>query len=148
MFSHGHITWIFMLPLVTSTITVYILFTPWPRWHVGYHHCLDRTNPQPLVLILQSKLMLLFIYPTLNKWLQWLQSCKRVVCILWWIAFMSKPLIYGREMCNKEWDLNWEHPFPRVLRYKRRNNIKEVDTMECRVYYMIKLSSCLQTIHT
>ena len=32
---------------------------------------------------------------------------------------------------DKEWlRLSWEHPFPRVLEYKRRNGIKEVDIMD------------------
>ena len=31
---------------------------------------------------------------------------------------------------NKEWELNWEQPFPRILGYKRKSDIKEVDIME------------------
>ena len=35
---------------------------------------------------------------------------------------------------NKEGDLNWAHPFPRVLGFKRDNDIKEGDNTEVRVY--------------
>ena len=35
---------------------------------------------------------------------------------------------YMGEICdNKEWDLNWEHPFVGVSGYKRRSDIREVD---------------------
>ena len=34
---------------------------------------------------------------------------------------------------NKKWDLNYEHPFPRVLGYKRVYDIMEVDIMKFRV---------------
>ena len=33
----------------------------------------------------------------------------------------------GGKRDNKEWDVNWEHPFPRVSGYKRRGDIKKVD---------------------
>lgn len=39
---------------------------------------------------------------------------------------------------NQESNLNGEHPFPRFLRYMRRNNIQEVDAMEFRVYIKIE----------
>ena len=41
----------------------------------------------------------------------------------WWFIFMSKFMIYGREIHNKEWDLEWDHPFPRV------SNIREGMTL-------------------
>lgn len=28
---------------------------------------------------------------------------------------------------DKEWDLNWEHPLPRVLEYKRTSDMEDVD---------------------
>ena len=34
---------------------------------------------------------------------------------------------------NKEWNVYWEYPFPRVLGYKRRSDFKEVDNTEFRV---------------
>ena len=35
---------------------------------------------------------------------------------------------------NKEWDLNYGHPFPRILGYKRRDGIKKIDNTEFKVY--------------
>ena len=34
--------------------------------------------------------------------------------------------ILGGKCDNKDYDLKWEHMFSSLLRYKRRNNIKEV----------------------
>ena len=48
----------------------------------------------------------------------------------------------GGKRDNEEWDLSWEHPFPKVSGYKRRNDIKEVDITEFRVYH--KLDSWYQ----
>ena len=54
--------------------------------------------------------------------------------------FSFQNLWYLREKCDtKKWDLNWERPLPRVLGYKRRSDIKEVDVMEFRVYLMMGL---------
>ena len=53
------------------------------------------------------------------------------------LVLISKPMIYMRERDKKEWDLNWEHPFPRVSRYKTRSDIKEVDITEFKVYIRI-----------
>ena len=39
---------------------------------------------------------------------------------------MSKHVIYGRECDKKEGDFNRAHLFPRVSRYKRGSDIKEV----------------------
>jgi hypothetical protein len=40
----------------------------------------------------------------------------------------SQNLWYKREKCdNKEWDLNYEHPLPRVSGYLRVSDITEVD---------------------
>ena len=41
----------------------------------------------------------------------------------------------GGKRDNKDWNLNLEHPFPRVSRYKRKSDIKEVDIMEFKAYY-------------
>ena len=35
---------------------------------------------------------------------------------------------------NKEWNFYWEHPFHRVLEYKRSRDIKEVDNTDYRGY--------------
>ena len=36
----------------------------------------------------------------------------------------------GGECDNKEGDLKWEHPVPRVSGYKRRSDVKEGDITE------------------
>ena len=49
------------------------------------------------------------------------------------VYFGSKPVMYwggGGGCDNKEWDLNWDHPFPEVLGYNRREDIKEIDITE------------------
>jgi hypothetical protein len=52
-----------------------------------------------------------------------------VVCIKWQISW------YKGEKCdNKEWDLNYQHPSPRVLGYYRVCDIMRVDITEFRVY--------------
>ena len=44
-------------------------------------------------------------------------------------------LSYKGEKCdNKGWDLNYEHPFPRVSGYYGVSDIMEVPIMEFRVY--------------
>ena len=35
---------------------------------------------------------------------------------------------------NKEWNLNWEHPFLKILGYERRSDIKKVGNAEFKVY--------------
>ena len=45
----------------------------------------------------------------------------------------QNPWYMGRKHGNKEWDFNWEHPFPRVSRYKRMSDIKEVGITKFRV---------------
>ena len=62
-------------------------------------------------------------------WCVWLNSL--VIC------FNVKTCdIWERKHDNKEWDLNWEHLFPRVLGYKKKSDIKEVDDREFRVVYV------------
>ena len=41
----------------------------------------------------------------------------------------------GEKCDNKEWDLNYEHLFPRVSWYKSVIVIMEVDITEFRVYF-------------
>ena len=45
----------------------------------------------------------------------------------------QSPCYIGGKHDNKEWGLNQEYPFPRVLKCERRSDIKEVDNMEFRV---------------
>ena len=46
----------------------------------------------------------------------------------------NPPWYMGWKHDNKEQNLSWEHPFPRVSRYKRRRDInEEVDITELRV---------------
>jgi hypothetical protein len=46
-------------------------------------------------------------------------------------SLQRQNLWYMGEKCdNKKWDLHWKHPFPRISRYKKRNDIKEVDITE------------------
>ena len=40
----------------------------------------------------------------------------------------------GEKCDNMEGYINWEHPFPRISRYKRASDIKEGDSTEVRVY--------------
>ena len=58
---------------------------------------------------------------------------------LWWIALMTKHVWYKGENCdNKEWDLNYKNPLPRVSGYWRVSDIMEVDVTEFRVYTVKK----------
>jgi hypothetical protein len=62
-------------------------------------------------------------------------QCKSVVDFfdglhLW----QNKPWYKGKKCDSKEWDLNEEHPFPRVLGYQTTTNITRVDIMKFRVY--------------
>lgn len=43
----------------------------------------------------------------------------------------------GGKSDNKERDFNREHPFPTVSGHKRRNDIKEVDVTEYRMYIIL-----------
>ena len=72
------------------------------------------------------------------------QHCKNddiVIMVTMWYGqvgglnpLVSKPMIYGGKCDNKERDLKLEDPFPRVLGYKKRIDIKEVGITEFRVY--------------
>ena len=82
-----------------------------------------------------------------NMWqhgITWSQNCKNenicnddnMMCASVWFEFFvgllqcQNPWYMGGECDNKDWDLNREHPFPKVLGYKRRKGIKEVDVTE------------------
>ena len=63
--------------------------------------------------------------------------CQRDVCFKSFGGWFEcrHPWYMGRKHDNKEWDINWEHLFPKVSRLiKIRRDIKEVDITECRVY--------------
>ena len=56
-----------------------------------------------------------------------------------WLKFLVVYLnvnthdLWEENMTKKEWDLNWEHPFPRVSGYERRSDIKKVEITEITV---------------
>ena len=55
--------------------------------------------------------------------------------LLWWIILCQNSWFMRWKCDNKEGDLSWEHPFPRVSGYKRGSYIKEADILEIRVYF-------------
>ena len=64
-----------------------------------------------------------------------ISQCEGVGWLLWWFALIQKKPWYKGEKCdNKEWVLNYEHPFPWVSRYWRVSDIMEVDITEFTVY--------------
>ena len=46
------------------------------------------------------------------------------------LVYCQNPWYMGEKGKNKEWDLNSKHPFPKVLGYKKRSDIKEIDIIE------------------
>ena len=52
----------------------------------------------------------------------------------------QNPWYMGGKRDNEEWHLNWEHPFPKVSRYKRRSDIKEVDITEFGVHHKLDIN--------
>ena len=57
-----------------------------------------------------------------------------------WVDFFGGSHEWQNSWCkgekgdNKEWELNYAHPFPRVSGYQRVSDIMEVDISEFRVY--------------
>ena len=49
-----------------------------------------------------------------------------MVCILWWIILMPKPINMRKKCNNNDGYLYWAHMFPRVLGYKRGSDITKV----------------------
>ena len=59
------------------------------------------------------------------------------------------PWHMGGKCDNKEWDSNYEHPFPKVPKYKRRSGIKGVDVIEFRsVFQGFHVGGMRGTSHT
>ena len=55
-------------------------------------------------------------------------KCDVCECVVW----IQNPWYMEWNCDNKEWNLNWEHVFPKICEYKR-SDIKEVDSTEFRV---------------
>jgi hypothetical protein len=68
-------------------------------------------------------------------------KCDVCECVVWklvvYYTMKKKPCYMGGKHEANKWDLNWEHPFPRVLRKKRSSGIEHVDTIKFRVYFHI-----------
>ena len=93
---------------IRSPITyVSVIHSTWPSWTMWWTHARTFTKWQ------QKKKKKKKTLHMLTYGAMWRCGLTSLMVCIWW-----QILWYKGEKCdNKEWDLNYKHPFPRVLEY-------------------------------